>query len=196
MSTQSSPMRTRTSPFVGSSTPAMILETLVFPAPLNPMRPKTSPSWISNETLLTALITPRSSVTYFFSSSATFTIVSPEAISCFFISPTVLKNSSTTSFGAPSLAIIPLSSSIALSAIDSMSSGRCEVTSTAISFVLASCRIILWMISAVFRSRVPVGSSASKMIGDLASWRAKTTRCFSPPLRSRAMCIIRCDNLT
>jgi len=134
---QSSPMRTRTSPFVGSSTPAMILETLVFPAPLNPMRPKTSPSWISNETLLTALDHSRSSVTYFFSSSATFTIVSPEAISCFFISPTVLKKLINDFFGAPSLGDYPLSSSIALSAIDSMSSGRCEVTSTAISFVLA-----------------------------------------------------------
>ena len=48
----------------------------------------------------------------------------------------------------------------------------------------------LWTISAVVGSRVPVGSSARKNRGSLASCLAMTTLCFSPPDRSLAMWVV------
>src|SRR5439155_1480161 len=46
--------RKRTDPAVGRSAPAMRLKMVLLPEPFGPMRPRSSPSATSNETLLTA----------------------------------------------------------------------------------------------------------------------------------------------
>src|SRR5660398_156756 len=50
--------------------------------------------------------------------------------------------------------------------------------------------MVLLTSSAVLRSSVPVGSSANNSIGSFTSCLASTTRCFSPPESSLAICII------
>ena len=65
-----------------------------------------------------------------------------------------------------------------------------------ILLVFAASISIAWTTFAVPGSSVPVGSSANSMNGSFASCRASTTRCFSPPERSRAICIIRWESFT
>gem|GEM_PF-5743121 len=73
---------------------------------------------------------------------------------------------------------------------------KCDVITIAISFASALSMSIRWTRVAVSGSSVPVGSSAKSRNGFFASCRASTTRCFSPPERSRAMCIIRWESRT
>jgi hypothetical protein len=54
----------------------------------------------------------------------------------------------------------------------------------------------LCTMSAVWGSSVPVGSSARNRMGSLASCRASTHLCFSPPDRSLAICVTRWSSLT
>ncbi len=110
--------------------------------------------------------------------------------SCFSGRGTWSRNFFTTTSGSPCSIISPLSIHITWSESFFMTSGQWLVMIMVIPLSFTPSMRAWWMSSAVLGSNVPVGSSARKSMGSLAICRASTTRCFSPPDRSRAMWVI------
>ncbi len=90
----------------------------------------------------------------------------------------------------------PDSNHMALSDRRLMALGQWEETTMAMPLFFTDSTRARCTMSAVLGSSVPVGSSARNIKGSLANWRARTQRCFSPPERSRAMCMVRCSRPT
>jgi len=172
--------------------PLIILDRVVLPPPETPTRPKISPSLISRLTLSTALTTPRSMLMYLLARPLALIMGAPSSTSSLLPRvPAMARNLAAISVGLPSALISPSSRSMALSVSSIITSSQWLVMTRVMwksltALLMDSCTTL-----AVAGSSVPVGSSARRIMGDLASWRARTTLCFSPPDSSLATCIKR-----